>query len=339
MSRVLVTGATGFIGGHLVELLLEQGRAVRCLVRSSSRRQDQLRSLDVDCVECDLRDPVGLDRALTGVGSVFHLSGLTAALRVSELFANNHQATANLVRACARRESPPTIIYTSSIAAAGPVSRDRVRRDADPAAPMSHYGRSKRAAELELRRWAAALPVTIVRPGIVFGPRNRNLLPVFRSIDRIRTHVIPTFSPPPLSLIHVTDLVRWLLHAETAGSRLSGAQRDGPMSRGFYFACRREYPDYARLGKLIGFSIGYPHIVCLPLAQPLPWLVGAGFQLWGSIRGRIDEVNLDKMREAAVGSWACSPDSIERDLCPLNTPSLVKQLHETGVWYRAQGWL
>lgn len=332
MGKVLVTGSTGFIGRHLVEALVRRGDRVRCVVRPSSDLAP-LSPFEVEVVRSGLDDQSALRQALQGVETVYHLAAMTSARRTAELYRVNGEGTARLAEACAACQPPPTLVYVSSVAAAGPVGRGRVRVEEDIPAPVSHYGLSKRAGELAAEQYSKSVPVTVVRPGIVFGPGNRELLPIFQSVSTIRIHVSPTFDPPPLSLIHVTDLIELLLRAQSHGSRVVAASRS---AEGYYFAVAPEYPNYLQLGRLVARALNIQRVVLLPIANPLPWLIAAMTQGANFAFSRHGTFNVDKMRDAFVGSWACSADRAERELgFRVRTP-LVERLRETGQWYRQQ---
>ena len=109
MPQVLVTGATGFIGVHLVEALLQRGDHVRCLVRSP-QRANALRQLGAELIAGDLDQHDALATAVADVEVVYHLAGLTKSLRPEEMFRVNRDGTANLMQACAARPEPPTVV-------------------------------------------------------------------------------------------------------------------------------------------------------------------------------------------------------------------------------------
>lgn len=339
MSRVLVTGGSGYVGGHLVERLVAEGQSVRCLVRGTSSRR-LLQSLDVECVVGDLSDGASLRRALAGADTVYHVGGLTSAVRTADFSRINGGGTSAVLDACAARTSPPTVIYVSSIAAAGPARKGQPKREADAACPVSHYGRSKRQGELAALHCAARVPITIVRPGVVFGPRNRDLLPVFRAIRHLRTHAYPGFVAPPLSYIEVRDLARLLIAAADRGHRLPSRledQRRHP-GRGIYFATANETPNYAEFGRLIARAMNISRCLIVPLSFPLPWVVAAISE--GAMRfvGRSSLFNVDKIREAAEASWAFSGEAAFRDLQFQPSASLVEQLRQNAEWYEAADW-
>jgi nucleoside-diphosphate-sugar epimerase len=203
---------------------------------------------------------------------------------------------------------------------------------------VSLYGQSKLAGELAAAEFAAQVPTTIVRPGIVFGPRDPAFATMFRTIRLMRFHPSPGLSPPPLSYIYVADLVELLIRAADQGSRLSVKEHE-PLGQGCYFAVAPEYPTYAELGRLVRPMLRRPFAPVIPIIGPMAWCVAGASELIGKCRGKPQELSFDKLREALAGSWACSPAAAERDLGFLPPKPLVDRLQETIDWYAAVGWL
>ena len=339
MSRILVTGASGFVGGHLVAWLVKRGDQVRCLVRPTSRTK-HLESLDVELVHGDMAKGADWQSVLDGVEVVYHVAGKTCALRARELNQVNAAGTYELARACARRTSPPTLLLMSSLAAAGPSRWQQPRVESERPRPISNYGRSKRAGERAAQAWADEVPLTIVRPGIVFGPYNREMLPIFRSVLRFRVHAVPGFQASRVSLIHIDDLVEITIRAAQLGARISRQNEEDEFSgTGIYFACAPEQPTYAELGRIIGRALGRRNVLLVHLPGPIPWLAAAGNQLAAILRGLPDTFNLDKMREATAGSWTGSPETVRRELDFSPPLPIGDRMSQTVRWYLDSGWL
>ncbi len=335
MRTALVTGATGFIGRHVVAGLLDRGVAVRAVVRSPGKA-GHLAHDGVERVVGSLAEIDGWQQSIPGCDAVFHCAGLVAARRRADLTAVNGDAVGRLADACAAVESPPVFVHLSSLAAAGPAPRDGIRDEADASRPVSAYGRSKLAGDGELAVRASRLPVTIVRPGVVFGPHDANVAAMFQSIQWTRLHAMMGFRSPRLSLVHVADLVSLVLGAATRGTRLP-ARDHAPAGAGIYHACDdREFPTHAELGRRMARALGTFAIV-LPL--PLTVAVPTAFMIeaFWNLRGQPSIVSPDKIREAVAPSWAASAARARRDLGFAPAASIDERLAETAGWLRENG--
>jgi nucleoside-diphosphate-sugar epimerase len=338
--KALVTGGSGFIGSKLVERLVERGDDVTCLVRTTSDTS-RLKPFGVRLVEGDIRDIDAIDRAVDDAEIVYHLAGLATAFDPRELARVNIGGFQNLVTACAARETPPVLVSVSSLAAAGPSQPERPRVESDPPRPVSNYGRTKRAAEIMAASFAARVPITVVRPPIVFGEGDLQMRDVFRSIFRYGVHLALGVSRSRYSLIHVNDLVEALILCGQRGTRLEPPVADAPAgSNGYYFVAGDEQPTFTELGRMIANCLGRQSVRVLRTSGPtLLWMAASLAEIAARLRGTPYIFNFDKAREASAGNWTCSSAAIRGQLGFAPRASIVERLRQTSDWYRQQNML
>ena len=173
-STVLVTGANGFVGSHIVDCLLRHGNKVRAMVRHTSDLS-WLENKPVEICYGTLDDLPSLLTAVEGVDRIVHNAGVVAAKQKYLYFLHNSEGTHNLIKAVLQvytGNSRPRFLLVSSQTAAGP-SGTKWKTEDDPPSPITDYGRSKLLAESTLMRYSDQLPVTIVRPPSVYGQIGR----------------------------------------------------------------------------------------------------------------------------------------------------------------------
>jgi dihydroflavonol-4-reductase len=338
MAKVLVTGASGFIGSHLVSALLARGDEVTCLVRATSLVQ-RLDALGARFSQGDVTQPESLSAAVRDKDVVYHLAGMTSALARRDYFRVNFEGTRNIAQACAAQPEPPVLLIVSSLAAAGLAVEGRPRIESDPPAPVSIYGRSKRDGEQAAEALADRVPTTIVRPPIVIGEGDRNALKMFNSIYKCGTHFLPGLVERWYSLIHADDLAELIILAAQRGRRLAPPGSAGSVSgQGYYFAACEEDVAYGHLGQLIGESLGRERVRLVRIAEPLVWVLGGVMEVVAQIQRRPRPMNIDKAREIVAGSWLCSARKAAEDLGFVVKAPLIERLRQTAQWYISEGW-
>lgn len=333
-QSVLVTGASGFIGGHLVRRLAALGCRVSCPVRATSRVAD-LQSAGVQLIACDIADRAGLSRAIASSNArvVFHLAGLVRAMEPGDFLRVNAGGVEAVAQACAEQPDPPALVLVSSLAAAGP-SRGRPIVESDPPVPVSQYGRSKFAGEQLAQKYADVVPITVVRPCIVFGAGDRGLYEVFRPIARWGAHVVAGSDDRRVSLVAVADLVECLLLAAEKGERLVPAVP----GYGIYFAAAEDV-SYVELGMAMARALGKPQPRILRLPGWSMPTIGQFGDLMSRIRRRPGWVGRDRLRDVLAGSWTCSSAKARQQLGWSPAAPLTDRMRETAQWYRDAHWL
>lgn len=325
--KVLVTGASGFIGWHACKSLDDMGFTACPLVRAGSD-VSALTPWAAETRTADLRDEAALRAAVRGVDAVIHLGGLTRARSLETFREVNAEGVARLVEAC-RSEVPglDRFVLVSSIAAAGPGTPEAPRREADPCEPVTPYGLSKLEGERVLRDAAADMPWTIVRPPIVYGPRERDMLAIFRLCRR---GVVPVvgFRDKHYSLVYGPDLARHLVELLTVPDAVGRT----------LFVAEDQHYSYRDLVSTIGRGVGR-----VPPLPRVPHLVPRLIALMGSCAQRFTRrpplLTLAKLPEVLAPGWVCSTESA-RSLLPTVGPTGLEQgARETAAWYEEHGWL
>jgi nucleoside-diphosphate-sugar epimerase len=171
--KVFVTGANGFLGSHLVDRLLERGDEVHVLVRKTSNLQ-WLIGKDVRFHYGDvIGEGKGLRGGLQGVDVLLHVAGILRANRSRTYYEVNTQGTANVLEECLNvRPEIRRVVIVTSLAAHGPSPEGKTATEGDECHPIGDYAKSKRDAELVALKYADRLPVTVVRPPAIYGPRD-----------------------------------------------------------------------------------------------------------------------------------------------------------------------
>ena len=183
-------------------------------------------------------------------------------------------------------------------------------------------------------RYADALPITVVRPCIVFGAADQGMYEVFKPIAGSGLYVVGAWGDHHVSLVAVADLVECLVVAAERGERLA----PGVAGHGIYFAAAEDI-SYVELGMAIARALGkpQPHILRLP-----EWslrTIGRFGDMVSRIRRRPSWVAGDKIREVLAGSWTCSSAKARQQLGWLPAAPLADRLRETAQWYRDAHWL
>ena len=300
--RVAVTGASGFIGRHLVEHLAARGTEVVTLRRPFETR--------------------ALQEALRGAEAVVHLAGVVSAQRERDYFTANVDGTRAVAEA-ARTAGIP-LIHISSLAAAGPASPRTPRSEDEPSAPINAYGRSKLEGERVIAA-SSGLRWTILRPGVVYGPRDRALLPLFRLAQRGFLPLVGR-ADAAYTFVHVSDLVRAITAAvdrraagDALGETIFVGHPTPVTTRGLLEAVRT-----ATGGRATIFRV--------PML--LTRLAASAGDVAGAISGKPALINSRRYVELASEGFVCRVDRLRERLGIVAEIGLARGLSESAAWYR-----
>jgi nucleoside-diphosphate-sugar epimerase len=300
---VALTGATGFVGRAVLEVLVERGHAVRALTR-----REQAPRTGVEWVRGDLGDRQALARLVEGAEVVIHVAGLTTAHDAAEFEVANVAGTLAVIEATVAA-GVPRLVFVSSLAAREP--------------GLSLYGASKARAERLVA--ASGLDWTIVRPPGVYGPHDVDYLEMFKLARR---GIVPVPPPGRSSLIHVRDLAELLVALLPAGEGITHRtfEPDDGRAGGW---------SHYELARVIGWAVGRrPRVVHLSRR----WLERAA-RADRAIRGKRARLTADRVGYMAHPDWVATPGAAVPER--VWTPSIATRegLKATARWYRDNGWL
>lgn len=323
----LVTGASGFVGSHLVDLLLSKNYNVRVIARKGSSLR-WVKDQPIEIVNCDYDDPVGLKEAVKDCDYIFHVAGVIKSKTKEGYYEGNQKVTRYLLNAV-KMVNPnlKRFILVSSQAAMGPSpSKEPIIEDAQYN-PVTTYGRSKMAAEKEVLTEKDNFPVTICRPPAVYGPRDPEILIFFQTIAK-GLHPMIGFDEKNISLVHVSDLVRGILLA---------AENDMSIGK-TYFIADEKYYNWKDVGELASRLLN-KKVIRIRIPHFAVFAVAAVSQFLSYFRNEATILNLEKANEMIQQNWTCSVQRAVKELGYRQQITLENGFRDTIEWYKKEKWL
>ncbi len=323
--KIFVTGGTGFIGSHLVDHYLSyKDVKIYALVRDLNNLK-WLKGLKINLLEGDL---LNIPLLPPDIDYIFHVAGSTKAYKLADYYTVNQQGTASLFHALrVQKITPKKVVYLSSLAASGPCSDGTPVKEDFPPNPVSPYGKSKLAGEIEALKYTDDIPLVIGRVSVVFGPRDRALIPYFKFI---RKGILPSVGSKQklVSLIYIKDLIKALdqcIRAETANGEILHFANPNPSS-------------WEELGREAAEAMGIK-LVQLKFPLPIAYVVSCGAEIWGKIRKDPSILNRQKFEELRQDGWVADTQKIKEKLSFTPQYTLHEAIHETIDWYIQNNWL
>ncbi len=351
--KALVTGANGFIGSHLIEWLQERGDQPHAMVRKTSNIAN-LEGTGVEFRYGSLSDLDSLVAAMEGIDVVYHVAGITAAFTPDALREVNAAGTSRVFEAASRAiNGPERVVYVSSLEAAGPSHHELARAEHHRPAPFTWYGTSKFGGEQaawEASQSCEAFDVVIVRPPLVYGPRDQDVLQMIQSANW-RLVARPGFRDTWMSAIHSHDLVRGITLAGDEGKPLpkspeahvlAGGGHEShepiedpahPIGQGIYFFDDGGRHSIKSFGHEAAAALGKTAMT-VPIPGPLAWIGAICAEVMGRITGKAPAFNRDKYRASVASGWWCDSSRARADLGFEPEMSLPQGLEHTVRWLR-----
>lgn len=326
-EKVLITGASGFVGYHLIKEALNNNLEVFAAVRKSSN-VGHLKDFDINYIDLAYNDPVSLKKDMEEkqFSYIIHAAGVTRARTVEEYNTINADYTFNLAKAAVDAEiNLKKFVLVSSLAAIGPLNNvnDIINEESIPN-PVTAYGASKLLAEQKLKT-LRMLNYTILRPTAVYGPRDTGIFIFFKQLSKGIEGYIGR-SEQRLSFIYVTDLARACVQALNSGDKTTYNLSDG-----------KSYSKYdlgieARktlTGKTLKFHIPVNFMKILAsIAEKV-----------SNLKGEAPIINREKLNELIAVNWICDIEKAEKELDFIPQYDLSHGVEETLNWYKQHKWL
>jgi 2-alkyl-3-oxoalkanoate reductase len=327
--KVLVTGATGFLGSHIAEHLCREGHEVVALVRRTSNR-DFLRSLGkVSLAYGAVEDRASVEAATEGVDAVIHAAGLVKAKSPAEFDRINVEGTKNLLAAAEKRgPALRRFVYVSSLAAVGPSDDGQPVPSAREPRPVTHYGRSKLKAEQAVLAAKDLIPVTIIRPPMIYGPRDNESFAFFQTVSR---RVLPFIGDGKntLSIVYGSDAARACVRAVFA---------DVPSGRCYFVDDGKVYVWREMLAELERV-LDRRALIRVPIPFSILKGVAAASEGYGRLRNKAVMLTRDKVNELSAAHWVCDGRDTRLELGWQPEVGWPEGARRAAAWYREHGWL
>lgn len=328
MKKILITGASGFVGSWLVEEALKHDIAVYAGIRSTSSKQ-WLQDDRIQFVELNLSNQESLEEVIGEYqfDYIIHNAGLTKSLKASDLFKVNVDYSMNLAKASLKHKGLKKFSFMSSLAAYGTADYqdDGVVSNSSTPTPITSYGKSKLRAEEELLQ-IDELPLLIFRPTGIFGPREGDFLSLFQTINKGLALQVG-FTEQQLSLVYVKDLVRVIMDATLSD-----------ISNQSYFVSDGNLYAGSKFNRLVAESLDKkPWKLKIPL--PLVTAIATLSDISSSITGKANILSRDKLPEIRSRNMDCDIANLVQDFDFKPEYSLQDAIQETADWYRDNDWL
>ena len=323
----VVTGANGFVGSHLVDLLLEKGYKVRCITRKSSNLK-WLEGKDIEIHDCGLFDKEGLNKALKDSNYIFHVAGVVKSKTPEGYFKGNVETTRNLLDVSLNySDSIKRFVVVSSQTVTGPSLDGKPVTEETECRPITTYGKSKLEEEKVALTYSHKLPITICRAPAVYGERDTEIFIYFKTFSKGLTTTIG-FNKKVLSLIHVTDLVNGI-YMSSKSQKAEGQT---------YFISSEKYYTWPEINSITANVIGKKAVIA-KVPHFLVYTIAAIAQFFAIFSKNAATLNLEKAKDITQQYWVCDTSKAIKDFGYKQNISAEDGIRRTIEWYKKMKWI
>jgi len=326
--RVLVTGGSGFLGSHVAEQLQAEGNDVVCLVRKSSDT-NFLRELGVTLATGAVDAPETLPALFDGVEAVIHCAGVVKARSLEDFERVHKDGTLALARAAkAHAKNLRRFVHVSTAGVMGLGEKGHKHVESDAPAPVTPYSASKLAGERALLELSGELPIVVVRPPAIYGPRDQEILAFFQMVRRTRVAFRMGGSMKTMSLIYAPDCADAIVRAMTA---------DVPSGRVYFVEDGYTY-TFEDMAHSIAAAYGIGLLGAPSLPVPLVRFAAMGSELFGRVTGKVMIFTRDKLPELLMEHFAVDGSLARKELGWEPKIAFAEGARLTAAWYREHRW-
>ena len=323
----VVTGASGFVGSHLVDYLVEKNYKVRCIVRKTSSLK-WLKGKDVEIHICELTDKEGLRKIFDGADYIYHVAGVVKSKKPEGYFKGNVDTTRTLLEAALEfKDNIKRFLVVSSQTSSGPSPLNNPLTEEDPCKPITTYGRSKLAQEELAKSFMDKLPITICKVAAVYGERDTEIFIFFKTFSKgLMTSI--GLHDKQVSLLHVADVVRGLYLSATSEKAIGKS----------YFITSEKYYTWKEVGDVTSkvmnkkpIKVKVPHF--------LVYIIAAIAQFFSLFSSKAATLNIEKGKDITRPAWISDYRKAYKDFGFKQEISLEEGIRRTVEWYKQKKWL
>jgi nucleoside-diphosphate-sugar epimerase len=327
--KVLVTGATGFIGSHVVDQLQKEDADIVCIARPTSDLR-WLNDKPISIINASLDNSDSLIPAVDGADMIIHVAGLTAARNDAEFLKGNRDSTRNLLEVASKyAPNLQRFLHVSSQTVTGPsLSLIEPVHEDSPLYPITAYGRSKKAAEEVVKEYAQRFPITIVRPPAVYGERDTAILTFFQSVAK---GIVPLigFDDKRVSLIHGIDLARGIVESAFNQNTIGET----------YFISSEEFYSWKQIAEITKNAFGKSFVLPIRVPHATVMMLAGLSEMFGKFSSKPPVLNFEKGKDLIQPYWICSVEKAKKDFGWRQEISIEEGIKRTVEWYKTQKWV